>query len=110
VVQPKYDDLLRLPSDATARKQVWYFTVTPKDGKQFGSLRQSGSVIIGNTLPKASNLSVSPAYPLKKDDLAANYDYFDADGDPEGRSEIRWYKNSVWISKYDGLKRLPARN
>jgi len=109
VAQPKYDDLLRLPSDATVRKQVWYFTVTPKDGKQFGSLRQSGSVIIGNTLPKASNLSISPAYPLKKDDLVANYDYFDADGDPEGRSEIRWYKNSVWIPKYDGLKKIASK-
>jgi len=109
VAQPKYDDLLRLPSDATVRKQVWYFTVTPKDGKQFGPLRQSGSVIIGNTLPKASNLSVSPAYPLKKDDLVANYDYFDADGDSEGRSDIRWYNNSVWISKYDGLKKIASK-
>jgi len=109
VVQTKYDDLLRAPSDATARKQVWYFTVTPKDGKQFGTLRQSGSVIIGNTPPKVSNLIVSPAYPLRKDDLVVSYDYFDADGDPEGRSEIRWYKNNIWVSKYDGMKRIASK-
>ena len=109
VAQSKYDDLLRVPADATARRQVWYFTVVPKDGKQFGSLKQSGSVIIGNTSPKVSNLVISPAYPLKKDDLVASYEYFDADGDPEGRSEIRWYKNNIWLSQYDGMKSIPSK-
>ncbi len=110
ISQTKYNDMLRIPSDATARKQIWYFTVMPKDGKQFGAIKQSGFVVIGNTPPKASNLSISPPYPLKTDDLVANYDYFDVDGDLEGRTEIKWYKNGVWVSKHDGLRKLSSKD
>ncbi len=110
IPQTKYNDMLRIPSDATARKQIWYFTVTPKDGKQFGAIKQSGFVVIGNTPPKASNAYISPPYPLKSDDLVANYDYFDIDGDLEGRTEIKWYRNGVWVSKHDGLKKLSSKD
>jgi hypothetical protein len=109
VVQTKYNDMLIVPSDATAQKQVWYFTVQPKDGKQYGSLKQSNYVIIGNTPPRVSNLAIMPAYPQKGDDLIASYEYYDVDGDLEGRSEIKWYKNNVWMSAYDGLKRISSK-
>lgn len=110
VIQTKYNDQLIVPSDATARRQVWYFTVEPKDGRQFGELKQSGSVSIGNTPPKVTNVVLSPPYPLRTDDLVASYDYFDADGDPEGRTEIKWYKNNILMSKYDGLKKVPSKD
>jgi hypothetical protein len=109
VVQTQFNDMLIVPSSATARKQVWYFTVQPKDGKQTGLLRQSNFIVIGNTPPIASNLSITPAYPQKKDDLVANYEYYDVDNDIEGRSEIKWYRNNVWVSAYDGLKRIVSK-
>ena len=109
VAQPQYNDMLQLPAIAIAKKQVWHFSVRPKDGKQFGLEQQSGFVVIGNTPPRVSNLSISPAYPLSKDDLVASYDFSDVDTDLEGRSEIRWYKNGVWIQEYGGLKSLPDR-
>lgn len=109
VVQTQFNDMLVIPSSATVRKQVWYFSVQPKDGKQYGSLKQSNYVIIGNTPPSATNVYVSPAYPIKKDDLVANYEYYDVDGDLEGRTEIKWYRNNVLMAAYDGLKRIPSK-
>jgi hypothetical protein len=52
-----------------------------------------------NRPPQAMNLAITPSSPHKTDTLTANYPspstYYDADGDPEGGSEIRWYKNGV---------------
>lgn len=46
-----------------------------------------------NTLPVAQNLQISPSNPLTTDNLVGSYEYYDADGDPENGTEIRWYKN-----------------
>jgi hypothetical protein len=106
--QIQYNDMLMLPAEATARNQVWYFTVQPKDGKQFGPLQKSNPVVIGNTPPRAENLAVAPSYPLDKDSLMANYDFVDVDGDAEGRSEVKWFRNDIWIPDYSG-RQLPAK-
>ena len=47
-----------------------------------------------NTPPEASNLAITPGSPLTTDDLVGSYDYYDADGNPESGSEIRWYKDT----------------
>lgn len=108
VRQPKYDDTLMLPATATAKNQLWYFTVQPRDGKQFGTVQKSNPVFVENTAPRVENLAVSPPYPLDKDDLLADYDYIDVDGDAEGRTEVRWFRNDVWIPDYSS-RQLPAR-
>lgn len=108
VKQSMYNDVLVLPSSATAKKQVWYFTVQPKDGKQFGTVQKSNYIVIGNTAPKVENLVISPPYPSDDDDLMASYDFVDVDGDAEGRSEISWYRNDVWMSSYTS-RQLPAK-
>jgi len=106
VRQPKYDDTLKLPASATSKNQVWHFTAQPRDGKQFGTVQKSNPVFIGNTLPRAENLAVSPPYPLDKDDLWADYDFVDADGDIEGRTEVKWFKNDIWIPEYSSTQLL----
>ncbi len=108
VRQPEYDDTLILPAAAIAKNQLWYFTVQPRDGKQFGAVQKSNPVLVENTPPRVENLAVSPPYPLDKDDLVARYDYIDVDGDIEGRTEIQWYRNDVWIREYSSVQ-LPAR-
>ena len=77
-------------------------------GVQTCALPISRSVVIKNTPPRAENLEVSPPYPLDKDDLWADYDFVDPDGDIEGRSEVRWFKNDIWIPDYSS-RQLPAR-
>jgi hypothetical protein len=48
-----------------------------------------------NTPPEATNLSISPENPKTTEELVCNYTYYDAEGDPEDGTEIRWYKNDV---------------
>ncbi|MBD3182406.1 hypothetical protein GF312_08945 [Candidatus Poribacteria bacterium] len=105
----KYNDLLRLPAEATSKRQVWYFTVKPKDGKQFGIEERSNFVVIGNTPPRAEDLTITPPYPVSGNDLVADYNYTDVDADLEVNSEIKWYKDGNLMPNFNGLRTLPAK-
>jgi len=61
-----------------------------------------------NTPPVASGLSITPSSPLTTDDLVGSYTYFDADGDSEAGSEIRWYKNGGLQSAYNDVLTIPS--
>jgi hypothetical protein len=107
-LQSAYNDVKTIPSSATTKGQTWYFTVRPKDGKDFGDLKTSPSVAISNTPPVASNLSITPSSPKTTDNLVGSYSYSDADGDSESGSEIRWYKNGALQSAYNDLRTVPS--
>lgn len=64
--------------------------------------------VIENTPPIASSLQISPSSPSTSDNLVGSYSYYDADGDPESGSQIRWYKNGVQQSVYDDLSTVPS--
>ena len=108
VPQPAYANTLVIPSSATAKNQWWYFTVRPKDGTAFGDLKASDPVIIQNTPPVASDLSISPEAPLSEDDLVLSYTYSDADGDPENGTQINWYKDDILQTGYEGALIVPS--
>jgi hypothetical protein len=42
------------------------------------------------------------------DNLTAHYTYYDFDGDPEGDSEIRWYKNGGLQPTYNDQLTVPG--
>jgi hypothetical protein len=108
VLQPAYNDMLTIPSSETASSQAWYFTVRPKDGMDFGDLQTSPTVVIGNTPPEASNLIISPSSPYTTDDLIGSYTYYDAEGDPESGSEMRWYKDGILQSAFNDQLTVPS--
>jgi len=108
VVQSTYNDQTTVPPSATAKGQQWYFTVHPKDGTDFGGLATSNSVTIGNTLPEATNLNISPAHPVPTDALTASYDYADGDGDTESGTEIQWYKDGALQAAYNDQLTVPS--
>lgn len=58
-----------------------------------------------NRAPAASNLSISPPTPTSQDNLTANYDYTDPDGDIEVNSKITWYKDGI---KYGQTTTVPS--
>jgi len=66
------------------------------------------SIAVPNTPPEVSNLKITPAFPETTDNLVGSYDYFDAEGDPESGSEIRWYKNGVLQEAYNDVLTVPA--
>ena len=74
----------------------WRCDVTPNDSHQDGTTRPSNMITIGsNNRPIGKTLQITPTTPGIYDDLTASYTYFDPDGDPEGDTEIRWYKDGV---------------
>ena len=107
-LQPDYNNILTLPSDATAKDQQWHFTVKPHDGYGFGALQTSAPMMVINTRPVASDPVISPALPLTGDPLIARYNYSDADDDPEADSTIRWYRNDSLRSIYNDLTTVPS--
>ncbi len=108
VEAPAYFALKTLPASATTKGESWYVTVKPKDGTDFGQLVTSAPVVILNTPPKATNVSLSPLSPKATDPLLASYTYSDADGDPQQGTELRWYQNGVEVASLYGQFTVPA--
>jgi len=66
------------------------------------------SIAAPNTPPVASNLSITPSSPETTDDLVGSYDYYDADGDDESGSEIKWYKDDLLQTAYNDSLTVPS--
>ena len=60
-----------------------------------------------NTPPEASSLSFNELNPTKSTGLSINYTFFDADGDLEQDTEIRWKLNNLSTSSVDNLTSIP---
>jgi len=73
-----------------------------------GGIYQYSSIVAPNTPPEASNLAITPSYPQTTDDLVGSYDYYDADGDSESGSEIRWYKDGLLQVAYNDTLTVPS--
>jgi len=107
VLQSAYNDMTAAPSSATRKGETWNFTVKPKDGVDFGTLQISPSVTVQNSPPLVSGVSISPSSPKTTDNLVGSYSYYDADGDPESGTEIRWYRDDVLQSAYNDQLVIP---
>jgi hypothetical protein len=62
--------------------------VTPSDGTDTGSV-VTASLVISNTAPVASGVSIAPSAPTVSDTLDCSYAFFDADGDADATT-IEW--------------------
>jgi parallel beta-helix repeat protein len=118
VLLSKYNDLRTIPEGITHKDEVWYFSVQPFDGGDYGQAHQSplikisNNVTIGNSKPIIFNVSISPKRPTNSDTLVANYVYYDADNDTISNVEIKWYRNNVFtgITGLEVIKELTRRD
>ncbi|MHA2388714.1 MAG: hypothetical protein ACXACW_08335, partial [Candidatus Hodarchaeales archaeon] len=101
IEQTSYENQTTVPSLEIAKGQSWYVTVLPYDGTEFGILKISLAITIGNTEPTASNLAFLPAIPTGGNYLSVTYSYSDADSDMESGTIIRWYHNNVLLPSYN---------
>ena len=86
--------------------------VIPTDSFEQGNAVTSASMILLDSPPIASNLQIYPVRArnlrLDTEDLTASYVYYDADGNNETNSGIRWYLNGVLQSGFDDDTVIPA--
>tara|TARA_B100001113_G_scaffold69068_1_gene53442 strand:+ start:4879 stop:7548 length:2670 start_codon:yes stop_codon:yes gene_type:complete len=78
-------------------------------GDSWGTISPFTSVesVSQNTPPEASSLSFNELNPTKSTGLSINYTFFDADGDLEQDTEIRWKLNNLSSSSVDNLTSIP---
>ncbi|MHA2109728.1 MAG: hypothetical protein ACW99R_18625, partial [Candidatus Hodarchaeales archaeon] len=97
ILQVDLNDSLTVDSSLTSKGENWYFTVAPNDGSDLGNLKTSTTVLIQNTAPSASDLSISPSTPYTTNSLVASYTWIDPDNatDTESGTLIIWYKDGV---------------
>ena len=98
------DDLTDVPNSLISKGQSWRVELTPNDGNEFGDTVSLDPVTIGNTLPIARSLSISPNSPMDDDDLTLSWDYYDLDGDPEDSQQtlIYWFLDGSRVIELDG--------
>jgi uncharacterized repeat protein (TIGR01451 family) len=61
-----------------------------------------------NDAPVASNAILSPAEPLRNENLNAAYTYTDVDTDTESGTIIRWFRNDVIQPAFNNLTEVPG--
>ena len=96
------DDQTDVPNSWIGRGQQWQVEVTPSDVNEDGESVMLDPVTIGNTVPVARSLELSPTDPLDTDDLSLDYEYFDLDGNNQQNTVIQWYLDGGAIPELDG--------
>ena len=98
------DDFTDIPNSWISKDQSWRVEVTPNDGNEFGDTVSLNPVSVGNTLPIARSLSLSPESPMDDDDLILDWEYYDLDGDSQDTQQtlIYWFLDGSRIAELDG--------
>ncbi len=111
ILQSNLNDSINVSFMYTSKGEIWYYNITPHDGEENGTKVKSENITIGNTPPTVSNIVISPLVPTTEDDLVANFDFNDTDGDTQsGDTVIKWLCWSVSDFFDTGLrgKTLPS--
>lgn len=109
-LQPRFNDKREVEAEFTSDGEKWHATLRPYNQLYHGRLTTTLPVYItdtSNTLPQVSNVEIQPAQPNTNDALRLSYQFEDRDGDAQGNTIIRWYKNNNHIELYDGLSVIP---
>jgi hypothetical protein len=110
VLESAYNDEIQIPSSLLFKNDEWNVTVKPKDGKDFGTLNSSVTIVIGNTPPEIMTLSVTPLTPTSSNTLSISNTTIDEDNDPIISYQIRWYINTVYNPLYDDYLSISPSN
>ncbi len=87
-----------VPASQTERHDEWTCRVTPYDDELAAGNEISAVVIIDNSLPSFSSVTLAPNPAYEDDDLECTpYGWADPDGDAEG-AQFEWYVNATMIA------------
>ncbi|MHA2109388.1 MAG: hypothetical protein ACW99R_16910, partial [Candidatus Hodarchaeales archaeon] len=109
VLQGALNDSTTVGSSSISKGEEWHFKVQPYDSADYGIWTSCPTnITVSNTAPTATNLAITPSDARTDDDLTANYDFNDADGDSESGSLIQWFKNGVPQGTYENQTLVPS--
>jgi hypothetical protein len=101
VLVPELNDTLTVPNSFTTKGQIWYFTVRPSDGSQFGQIQTSPTVTIQNSSPTITSYSpVTDPTINETESQEFNVTCFDLDGDP---LTIEWWNGTTLVKSETGV-------
>ncbi|MHA2245218.1 MAG: DUF2341 domain-containing protein [Candidatus Hodarchaeales archaeon] len=93
---PGFDNQTSLSSDQTSKGDEFYVRIRVNDGTSYSSWVNSSHVLIKNSIPEATNLTITPIDVTTSNSLVASWDMDDVDAeDIENKTAaiIYWYKN-----------------
>ncbi|MHA1341223.1 MAG: right-handed parallel beta-helix repeat-containing protein [Promethearchaeota archaeon] len=93
--------------DGLSPSIIYLYKIVVHDGTAWG-FSEDEVIVTVNTFPIALSVHIEPSNAYTNDSLIASYTYYDEDGDPEGSTRIRWYKNNVYQPQFDDLTIIPA--
>ncbi|MDZ7837398.1 MAG: hypothetical protein U5N58_05300 [Actinomycetota bacterium] len=102
------NDLVQVPSQQTQKGQSWYAAITPSNGTDTGETVTTATVDIINTAPSLLSLNIQPVSPQTGDKLNLSYKYSDTDGDGQGDTRIRWYRDGSLVESLNGLREIDS--
>lgn len=91
----------------TAKHQEWYAVVTPSDGSDAGTSVSSNTLIIANTIPTLTSVTIEPSSPETGDDLSYSVAATDDDLDPL-TYETRWLLEGSVVNTLDNSETVPS--
>ncbi|MBT5281414.1 MAG: hypothetical protein HOL79_03290 [Euryarchaeota archaeon] len=100
--------MMSVSSSQTEKGENWNAEVTPSDGIDFGTMVASSSIMIGNSAPLLSSVSIEISNPSTTDDLSVVNTSSDADTMDVLTYEYQWYLDGNIQSSLDGLSPLPS--
>ncbi|MHA2248076.1 MAG: hypothetical protein ACXADY_24220, partial [Candidatus Hodarchaeales archaeon] len=106
-----YDNQVSIAPSETNKGESWYYRIRVSDGTNHSNLRTSNTVIIGNSLPTAENLTIT-TNPTTLANLVIDWNYSDIDDDSEIKAVaiIEWFKNGFIMSEFDNDTTIPFSN
>ena len=114
-LQPAFNDQESVSLDEIHPGELWHAEVRVHDGQSYGDFIASEPVIIanadtGNHIPEILTATLTPVAPETNATLVLSYTYSDEDGDEEGVSLVRWYRNDKVQPGYNGAITIPAQS
>ena len=102
--QSGLDNSIVVNSSLTLKGELWFFSVQLSDGNLSTNWVNSSSILIQNSVPTVSNITISPDIVYSNGTLTLNYNFTDADNDQPGTPIIVWYRNNTLIGALNGSK------
>ena len=111
VLQGTYNDTLIIDGIMMIKDDNWTVSIKASDGTSLSSTWVNTSIIVGNTAPTVTTVTISPSSPKTQDALEVSYAATDNDSiDTIVAYSIEWYLEGAPQPQFNNFTIIPAIN